>query len=131
MLYKKKWGEKNMHSIRTDFGFNLLRSASKLKRGVIEKKWWVLLVFRIREFSFPQYFCWFFFRTWIVMGTLSVNHFQSNLIYILYDIRLSSTFLWTFFFNVIFCVCSLLFFFLSTRCQYYMNYWTRPPFDCW
>jgi hypothetical protein len=27
-----------MHSIRTDFGFNLLRSASKLKRGVIEKK---------------------------------------------------------------------------------------------
>ena len=23
-----------MHSIRTDFGFNLLRSASKLKRGV-------------------------------------------------------------------------------------------------
>ena len=27
-----------MHSIRTDFGFNLLCSASKLKRGVIEKK---------------------------------------------------------------------------------------------
>ena len=27
-----------MHSIRTDFGFNLLRSASKLRRGVIEKK---------------------------------------------------------------------------------------------
>jgi hypothetical protein len=36
-----------MHSIRTDFGFNLLHSASKLKRGVIEKKWWVLLVFHI------------------------------------------------------------------------------------
>jgi hypothetical protein len=36
-----------MHSIRTDFGFYLLHSASKLKRGVIEKKWWVLLVFRI------------------------------------------------------------------------------------
>ena len=50
-----------MHSIRTDFGFNLLRSASKLKRGVIEKKWWVLLVFRIREFSFLQYFCCVFF----------------------------------------------------------------------
>ena len=46
-----------MHSIRTDFGFNLLRSASKLKRGVIEQIWWVLLVFRMREFSFPQYFC--------------------------------------------------------------------------
>jgi hypothetical protein len=27
-----------MHSIRTDFGFNLLHSASKLKSGVIEKK---------------------------------------------------------------------------------------------
>jgi hypothetical protein len=50
-----------MHSIRTDFGFNLLCSASKLKRGVIEQIWWVLLIFRIREFSFPQYFCWFFF----------------------------------------------------------------------
>jgi hypothetical protein len=36
-----------MHSIRTDFGFYLLHSASKLRRGVIEKKWWVLLVFRI------------------------------------------------------------------------------------
>jgi hypothetical protein len=36
-----------MHSIRTDFEFNLLHSASKLKRGVIGKKWWVLLVFRI------------------------------------------------------------------------------------
>jgi hypothetical protein len=49
-----------MHSIRTYFGFNLLRSASKLKRGEIEQNWWVLLVFRIREFSFPQYFCCFF-----------------------------------------------------------------------
>ena len=36
MLIQKNWGEKNMHSIRTDFGFNLLHSASKLKRGVIE-----------------------------------------------------------------------------------------------
>ena len=50
-----------MHSIRTDFGFSLLCNASKLKRGIIEKNWWVHLVFRIREFFFPQYFCWFFF----------------------------------------------------------------------
>jgi hypothetical protein len=35
--YTKKLRRKNMHSIRTDFGFNLLHSASKLKRGVIEK----------------------------------------------------------------------------------------------
>ena len=48
-----------MHSIRTDFGFNLLHSASKLKRGVIGKKWWVLLVFRI--FLPPQYFSWAIF----------------------------------------------------------------------
>ena len=108
MLYKKNWGEKNMHSIRTDFGFNLLHSASKLKRGVIEKKWWVLLVFRI---FLPPIFLLFFFLPWIVMRTLFVNHFQSILFNILYDIRLSSTFLWTFFSNVIFCVCSLLFFF--------------------
>ena len=60
----------------------------------------------------PQYFL-LFFLPWILMGTLSVNRFQSNLFYILYDIRLSSTFLWTFFFNVVFCVCSLLIFFLS------------------
>ena len=50
-----------MHSIRTDFGFNLLHRASKLKTGIIEKVWWLLLVFRICEFSFPQYFCCFFY----------------------------------------------------------------------
>ena len=83
----------------------------------------MFLVFRIRGFFFPNIFCCFFLL-WILMGTLSVNRFQSNLCYILYDIRLSSTFLWTFFFNVVFCVCSLLIFSLSIRCQYYMNYWT-------
>jgi len=68
--------------------------------------------FRIREFSFPYIFVVFllFFLPWIVMGTLPVNHFQSNLVYILYDIRLSSTFLWLFS-NVISCICCLLFFF--------------------
>jgi hypothetical protein len=44
-----------MHSIRTDFGFNLLRSASKLKRGVIEQIWWVLLIFRIRDHISQKY----------------------------------------------------------------------------
>ena len=37
-----------MHSIRTDFGFNLLHSASKLKRGVIEKK-------MVGAFGFPYF----------------------------------------------------------------------------
>ena len=119
-----------MHSIRTDFGFNLLRSASKLKRGVIKGTggcfWFSVFV----DFSSPIFFVGFFLL-WILMGTLSVNRFQSNLFYILYDIRLSSTFLWTFFFNVVFCVCSLLIFVLSTQCQYYMNYWTHTPFNCW
>ena len=96
MLYKKNWGEKNMHSIRTDFGFNLLHSASKLKRGVIGKKWWVLLVFRI--FLPPNIFLGLFLP-WIGIRTLSVNHFQSNLFNILYDICLLSMFLWTFFFQ--------------------------------
>ena len=129
MLYNKL-RRKNMHSIRTDFGFNLLRSASKLKRGVIENKFGECFWFSVFvNFPSPNIFV-VFFLPWIVMGTLSVNNFQSNLFYILYDIRLSSTFLWTFFSNVIFCVCSLLVFF-STRCQYYMNYWTHPPFNCW
>ena len=48
-----------MHSIRTDFGFNLWRSASKLKRSVIENNWWVLLVFAYSWIFL--FFCWFFF----------------------------------------------------------------------
>ena len=86
-------------------------SASKLKRGVTEKKLVDAFGFPYSWIFLPPIFLLFFFLPWIVMGTLSVNHFQSNLFYILYDIRLSSTFLWTFFSNVIFCVCSLLFFF--------------------
>ena len=132
--YTKKLRRKNMHSIRTDFGFNLLHSASKLKRGVIEKIggcfWFPVFV----NFSSPNIFVGFFFcrESWWG-GTLSVNYFQSNLFYILYDIRLSSTFLWTFFFNVIFCVCSLLLFFSQSdvNTMYYMKYWTHTPFNCW
>ena len=48
--------QKNMHIIRTDFGFNLLRSASKLKRGVIEGTgglFWILLIV---DFSSPIFF---------------------------------------------------------------------------
>ena len=70
----------------------------------------MFLVFGILQFFFHNIFFGFFFNVKHVMGTLSVNRFQSNLFYILYDIRLSSTFLWTFYFNVIFCVCSLLLF---------------------
>jgi hypothetical protein len=43
-----------MHIIRTDFGFNLLCSASKLKRGVIEGTGGLFLVFRDRGFFFPN-----------------------------------------------------------------------------
>ena len=45
-----------MHSIRTDFGFNLLHSASKLKRGVIEKK-----MMGAFGFPSPNTFVGFFF----------------------------------------------------------------------
>jgi hypothetical protein len=119
-----------MHSIRTDFGFNLLSSASKLKRGVIEKNWWVLLVFRIREFSFLQYFCCFFCREswwghcpWIIFSQIYFTFFM------IYASRLR--FYEPFFpmWSSVFVLCC--FFFLSTRCQYYLNYWTHPPFNCW
>ena len=68
MLYKKIEEKKNKHSIRTDFGFNLLHSASKLKRGVIEKIggcfWFSVFV----NFSSPNIFVGFFFLPWIVVG---------------------------------------------------------------
>ena len=110
MLYKKNWGEKNMHSIRTDFGFNLLHSASKLKRGVkCEKKNGKCFWFSV--FSFPQYFCCFFFCReswwghcpWIIFSQISLTFFM------IYASRLpfhepffsmwSSVFVWFFFLN--------------------------------
>ena len=66
----------------------------------------MILLFRIRGFFFPNIFLLFFFAA-NLDGDIVVNRFQSNLFYILYDIRLSSTFLWTFFFQ-----CGLLCMFL-------------------
>ena len=43
-----------MHSIRTDFGFNLLHSASKLKGGVIGKK--MVVAFGFPYFPSPNIF---------------------------------------------------------------------------
>ena len=59
MVYKKIEEKKNMHFIRTDFGFNLLHNASKLKRGVIEKK--MVGAFGFPYFPFPNIFVVFFF----------------------------------------------------------------------
>ena len=125
----KKLRRKNMHSIRTDFWFNLLRSASKLKRGVIEKNWWELLIFHIHEFSFHQYFCCFFFCReswwghcpWIIFSQIYFTFFM------IYASRLR--FYEPFFpmWSSVFVLC----FYFSTWCQYYMNYWTHPPFNCW
>jgi hypothetical protein len=78
----------------------------------------------------PQYF-FLLFCCESFMETLSVNRFQSNLFYILHDIRLSSMFLWTFFFQCGLLCLFFVDFFFSTRCQYYMNYWTHTPFNCW
>ena len=75
----------------------------------------------------PQYFL-LVFLLWILMGTLSVNSFQSNLFYIRYDIRLR---FYEPFFSMWSSVYVLCWFFFSTRCQYYMNYWTHTPFNCW
>ena len=78
-------------------------------------EWWVILVFRIREFFLPQYFV-LVFLPWIVMGTLSVNHFQSKLIsHFSWYSPLVYVFITLFVFNVVFCVCSLFdCFFFST-----------------
>ena len=53
-----------MHSIRTDFRFNLLRSASKLKRGVIEKK-------LVGAFGFP--YSWIFLPPIFLLFFFAVN----------------------------------------------------------
>ena len=100
-----------MHSIRTDSGLYLLHSASKLKRGVIEGTggcFWVSYLW----IFLPQYF-FLLFCCESFMETLSVNRFQSNLFYILHDIRLSSMFLWTFFFQCGFLCMFLVDFFFS------------------
>jgi hypothetical protein len=68
-----------------------LRSASKLKRSVIEGTGGLFWFSVIVDFSSPIFFVGSYVP-WIVMRTLSVNLF-----YIFHDIRLSSTFLWTFF----------------------------------
>ena len=65
----------------------------------------------IVDFSSPIFF-WIFYVPWIVLRTLFVNRFQSNLFYILHDICLSSTFLWIFF-SMLSSVLVLCFFFLS------------------
>jgi hypothetical protein len=108
-MNKKLRRNKTTHTIRTDFGFNLLRSASKLKRGVID--WWVILIFRDSGFFIPNIFVGFYVP-WIVMRTLSVYRFQSDLFY-----------------SSVFVLCC--FFFSTWCCQYYMIYWTHPLLNCW
>jgi hypothetical protein len=56
-----------------------LCSASKLKRGVIDGTGRLLWFSVIMDFS-SQIFFVGFYLAWIVMRTMSVNHFQSNLI---------------------------------------------------
>ena len=83
----------------------------------------MFLVFCIRGFFFPIIFCCFFF----VRKLFSVKFILHSLWYM----PLVYVFVNLFFFNVVFCVCSSFIFFLLTRCQYYMNYWTHTPFNCW
>jgi hypothetical protein len=91
--------------------------------------WCVILVFRDRGFFFPNIFCWFLCAVNrdedIVRESFSVkfilhSSWYTPLVYVL----------WTFFPCGLLCL-FFCFFFLSTRCcQYYMNYWTHPPFNC-
>ena len=108
-------------------------NASKLKTDVFEGTGGLLWFSVIVDLSSPIVFVGFYVP-WIMMRTLSVNRFQSNLFYILYDIRYASRlmFLWTFFsmWSSVFVLCCR-FSFLTRCCQYYMNYWTHPLFNCW
>ena len=88
----------------------LLRSASKLKRGVIEGTggcfWFSVFV----DFSSPIFFVGFFavnFDGDIVRESFSVKFILHSLWYT----PLVYVFMNLFFFNVVFCVCSLLIFF--------------------
>jgi hypothetical protein len=122
---------KNTHTIRTDFGFNLLPSSSKLKRGVIKGICRLFWFFVIVDFSSPIFFVVFMcHKSWwghcplIVFSQIYCTFFM---IYT-YRLRFCEPFfsMW----SSVFVLC--LFFFLSTRCcQYYMNYWIHPPFNCW
>jgi hypothetical protein len=57
---KKNGRKKTTHTIRTDFRFNLLRSASKLKRGVIKWTGGLFWFSVIVDFSSPIFF-WIFY----------------------------------------------------------------------
>jgi hypothetical protein len=101
-----------MHSIRTDFGFNLLCSASKLKRGVTEKK-------MVGAFGFP--YSWIFLPPILLLFFFAVNR-DGDIVRESFSVKFILHSLWytpliyvfmNLFFNVIFCVCSLLFFFLN------------------
>ena len=82
-------------------------SASNLKICVIEGNGGLFWFFVYVNFFFPNILCWFFLP-WIVMGTLSVNHFQSKLIlHFSWYSPLVYVFINLFVFNVVFCVCSL------------------------
>jgi hypothetical protein len=69
--------------MRNDFGFNLLRSASKLKRGVIDVIGGLFLFFVFVDFSSPLYFVGFVNRDEDIVP----ESFQSTLFYILHDKR--------------------------------------------
>ena len=64
-MNKKLRRKKNTHTIRTDFGFNLLHSASKLKKDVIEGTGELFWFFVIVDFSSPIFLLVFMCReTW-------------------------------------------------------------------
>ena len=122
--------KKNMHSIRTDFGFNLLQSASKLKRGVIEKNGGCFWFSYSWSFLPPIFLLDFFFAVNrdedIVRESFSVKFnlhslWYTSLVYVFMNL----------FFPMWSSVFVLFVFVFSTRCQYYMTYWTHPPFNCW
>jgi hypothetical protein len=89
----------------------LLRSASKLKRGVIEGTGELFWFFVIVDFSSPIFFLGFMCReSWW-------GHCPCIVFSQIYFILL--------------CLFFVGFFFSTWCCQYYMIYWTHPLLNCW
>jgi hypothetical protein len=124
MLYNinKNRGEKNTHHQ------NWFRSASKLKRGVIEGTGGLFWLSLIVDFSSPICFCWFLCAENRDRESLSVKFILHSSWYT--DMPLVSVFVNLFFFQCDLLCLFLVGFFLSTRCcQYYIMY--IGHINCW
>ena len=101
--------------------FLILKIKGKCNGG----DWWVILVIRDPGFFFPKDFCWF---------SCAVNHDKDSVCEFILHSSWYTPHVYVFVNLLVQCglLCLFVLFFFSTRCcQYYTNYWTHPPFNCW